>query len=187
MKKFDALKKIIDVIDDQYIVCNLGHTSKELYYLKDSPQNFYMMGSNGLSSSIALGIALTNPKLKVWCIDGAASLLMNLGSLSTISFANPLNLTLIVIDNGVYESTEDQKTHTNRKTKLDAIARAIGFESVFVINNREDIVPTFMELGTGCHFILIKTEPENADVPNISISSKSIKTRFMESISKSNK
>jgi len=184
MKRFDALKKIIDVIDDQFVVCNLGQTSNELYFLKDKPQNFYMMGSNGLSSSIALGIALTNPKLKVWCIDGGASLLMNLGSLSTISFANPLNLTLIVIDNGVYESTEDQKTHTNRKTKLDAIARATGFESIFVINNREDIVPTFMELGTGCHFILIKTEPENVDVPNISLSPKNIKTRFMDSISK---
>ncbi|MBY9003842.1 MAG: sulfopyruvate decarboxylase subunit beta [Candidatus Lokiarchaeota archaeon] len=187
MKTFDALKKLIDVIDDQYIVCNLGQTSKELYHLKDRPQNFYMMGSNGLSSSIALGIALANPKLKIWCIDSGASLLMNLGSLSTISFANPLNLTLIVIDNGVYESTENQKTHTNHKTKLDAIARATGFESVFVIENREDIVPTFMELSPGSHFILIKTESENVDIPNISLSSKNIKTRFMETIAKSNK
>ncbi|MHA1670989.1 MAG: thiamine pyrophosphate-dependent enzyme [Promethearchaeota archaeon] len=187
MKRFDALKKIVEIVDDQYIVCNLGQTSKELYYLKDRPQNFYMMGSNGLSSSIALGIALTNPKLNIWCIDGGASLLRNLGSLSSISFANPLNLTLIVIDNGVYGKTEDQKTHTNRKTRLDAIARATGFESVFVINNREDIVPTFMELGIGSHFILIKTEPKNVDVPNISLSSKNIKKRFMESILKSNK
>ncbi len=187
MKRIDALKKIIEVIDHQYIVCNLGQVSKELYYLKDRHQNFYMMGSNGLSSSIALGIALTNPKINVWGIDGAASLLANLGSLSTISFANPLNLTLIVIDNGVYESTEVHKTHTNSKTKLDAIARAMGFESVFTIDNREDIVPVFIELGPGCHFILIKTESEDVDVPNISLTSRNIKTRFMESIFKFNK
>lgn len=187
MKTFDALKKLIDLIDDQYIICNLGQISKELYHLKDRTQNFYMMGSNGLSSSIALGIALTNPNLRIWCIDGAASLLMNLGSLSTISFANPLNLTLIVIDNGVYESTVDHKTHISHKTKLEAIARATGLESVIFIKNREDIVPTFMELGPGSHFILIKTESEIVDVPDISLSSKIIKTRFMESISKSKK
>ena len=186
MKRFDALKKIIEVINDQYVVCNSGQISKELCYLKDRHQNFYMLGSNGLSTSIALGIALAKPKQKIWCIESASSLLSNLGSLSTISYANPLNLILIIIDNGVYESTDDQKTHTTFKTRLDAIARATGFESVILIDNREDIVPTFIELGPGSHIIVIKTDPEDSDVPNVSLTPHSIKTRFIDSLSKEN-
>ena len=93
-----------------------------------------MLGSMGLASSIAFGIAIAKPSKKVWCIDGDGSLLMNLGSLSTIANNQPRNLTLIVIDNGSYGSTGDQKTYTSKKTRLE----------INIALNPEDIKERFM-------------------------------------------
>ncbi|MFX1257428.1 MAG: sulfopyruvate decarboxylase subunit beta [Promethearchaeota archaeon] len=183
MKRFDAIKEIVKFLDDQLLICNLGIPSKELYFLKDRSKNFYMLGSMGLASSIALGVAIARPEKKVWCIDGDGSILMNLGSLSTIANVNPNNLTLIVIDNGSYGSTGDQKTNTSKKTKLEIIAEGAGFESIRIINKKKNIIPTLKNLGKGCHFILIKTEPGNANVDNIPFHPEKIKTRFMRSIS----
>jgi sulfopyruvate decarboxylase subunit beta len=183
MKRFDAIKRITDSINNEIIVSNIGAPSRELFNIKDRDENFYMLGSMGLVSSIALGIAISKPKKKVWCIDGDGSLLMNLGSLSTIANNQPDNFTLIVIDNGVYGSTGNQKTHTSKKTQLEIIAEGAGFESITVINNEDDITPSLKALGSGCHFVKINVLPGNAQVENISLNPEQIKHRFMKIIS----
>lgn len=184
MKRYDAIKKIVESLNNELVVCNLGAPSRELFNIKDRDKNFYMLGSMGLASSIAFGIAISKPANKVWCIDGDGSLLMNLGSLCTIANNHPENLTLIVIDNGSYGSTGDQKTYTSKKTMLETIAEGAGFESITVIGNEEDIPPTLKDLGAGCHLIKIKVLPGNAQVENIQLNPEDIKKRFMESISK---
>lgn len=183
MKRFDALKKIAELLNNELVVCNLGAPSRELYHIKERDENFYMLGSMGLASSIAFGIALSNPEKKVWCIDGDGSLLMNLGSLSTIANNKPNNLTLIVIDNGSYGSTGDQKTYTSNKTKLEFIAKGAGFESITVIEKENNIIPKIKNLGLGCHFVLIKVMPGNALVENIPLLPEEIKERFMKLMS----
>lgn len=184
MKRFDAIRKIVDSLDKEIIVCNIGAPSRELFTIKDRNENFYMLGSMGLASSIAFGIAIAKPSKQVWCIDGDGSLLMNLGSLSTIANNQPRNLTLIVIDNGSYGSTGDQKTYTSDKTRLEIIAKGAGFDSITVINNEERIIPTLTDLGIGCHFVKINVLPGNAQVENIPLNPEDIKERFMTSISK---
>jgi len=182
MKRFDVIKKIVEILEDEFIICNIGIPSKELYHLKDRAKNFYMMGSMGLASSIALGLAISQPEKKVWCIEGDGSLLMNLGTLSTIANINPTNLTLIVIDNESYGSTGNQLTYTSKNTKLDIIAEGAGFKSVMKIIKEENIQNIMMSLGEGCHFVLIKAEAGNAEVDNIPLLPKQIKSRFMKSI-----
>ncbi|MFX1276686.1 MAG: sulfopyruvate decarboxylase subunit beta [Promethearchaeota archaeon] len=184
MKRYDALKEIVKVVSDELIICNIGIPSKELYDLKDRDENFYMLGSMGLASSIALGVALARPKKRVWCIDGDGSILMNLGSLSTIGNHAPNNLMLIVIDNGCYGSTGNQQTHTCNRTQLDVIAKGAGFESIHTIDDKVEIIPKLKKLGSGSHFILIKTEPGNAQVKNIPLHPIQIKERFMKSLTK---
>ena len=183
MKRYDAIKRIVESLNNELIICNLGAPSRELYNIGDRASNFYMLGSMGLVSSIALGVALAQPKETVWCIDGDGSLLMNLGSLSTIANHQPSNLTLIVIDNSSYGSTGDQKTYTSGKTKLESIAKGAGFESITVIDKEEEIIPILRNLGLGCHFVLIKTQPGNAQVENIRLLPEEIKERFRKVIS----
>jgi len=185
MKRIEAIEEIMKCVDeDTFVVCNMGAPSKELYHLNDRAQNFYMLGSLGLVSSISLGIALSKPDKQIVCIDGDGSLLMNLGSLSTISYVNPQNLTLIVIDNGVYGSTGNQKSHTSRNTLLDDVAEGVGIESVLVITEKDDISRYLLDFDEGCHFVLIKTEPGNVELDPIPIDPMEIKRRFMNALRK---
>ncbi|MFX1363373.1 MAG: sulfopyruvate decarboxylase subunit beta [Promethearchaeota archaeon] len=184
MKRYDVIKKIIEFASNEIIVCNLGAPSRELYNIKDRDENFYMLGSMGLVSSISFGLAISKPNKKIICIDGDGSLLMNLGSLSTIANNNPQNLTIIVIDNSSYGSTGNQKTYTSYRTNLEVIAKGAGFESIIVIKELEEIIPNLNNLGMGCHFVLIKVEPGNAQVKNIPLKPEDIKIRFMKVISR---
>ncbi len=183
MKRYDAINKIVESLNDEIIVCNLGAPSRELYNVLDREDNFYMLGSMGLSSSIAFGIAISKPKRKVVCIDGDGSILMNLGSLSTIANNNPPNLTLIIIDNSSYGSTGDQKTYTSNKTRLEIIAKGAGFNSITVIEDEDEILASLKSLGLGCHFVLIKVQPGNAQVENVPLLPEELKDRFRKAIS----
>ena len=58
MRRYDVLKKIIPIIKNHFVVCNIGLPSQELHYLDDQPTNFYMLGTMGLASSIGLGLAI---------------------------------------------------------------------------------------------------------------------------------
>jgi len=55
MKRRDAIFKIMDSINDELVICNIGFPSRELYDIEDRVENFYMIGSMGLASSIGLG------------------------------------------------------------------------------------------------------------------------------------
>jgi thiamine pyrophosphate-dependent acetolactate synthase large subunit-like protein len=73
-----------------------------------------MIGSMGLASSIGLGLALQNPKKMIYVFDGDGNILMNLGSLTTISKLKPKNFIHIIFDNSSHESTGGQPTSTNK-------------------------------------------------------------------------
>ena len=54
MIRSDVLKTLIPMISEELVVSNIGLPSQELHLLDDQPTNFYMLGTMGLSSSIAL-------------------------------------------------------------------------------------------------------------------------------------
>src|SRR5579864_3178601 len=68
-----------------------------------NPLDFVLVPSSmGQATSLGLGMALARPDRKVVVCNGDGSMLMNLGSLVTITAEAPANLTVIVFDNGVY-------------------------------------------------------------------------------------
>ncbi|MEK7402226.1 MAG: thiamine pyrophosphate-dependent enzyme, partial [Gemmatimonadota bacterium] len=90
------------------------------------------------ATSVGLGLALAQPTRRVIVCNGDGSMLMNLGSLVTITTAAPDNLAVIVFDNGVYEVTGSQPTpgasavrHSARELDWGAIAQSCGFGSVY--------------------------------------------------------
>ena len=66
MIRFEAIKTITDIIGDQPIISANGFISRDLFEANDKESNFYMIGSMGLSSSIGLGVALTNSKKRIF-------------------------------------------------------------------------------------------------------------------------
>ena len=94
----------------------------------------------GHATSVGLGLALAQPDRRVIVLSGDGSLLMNLGSLVTISAQSPRNLVTVVFVNGVYEVTGAQLTPRPQGPPVDyvAFARASGIRSVFRWSSLED-------------------------------------------------
>ena len=67
-----ALSVVVPVLQDALVVHANGFISRESFNLEDRPGNFYMIGSMGLASSIALGVALSKPERRVVVFDGMA-------------------------------------------------------------------------------------------------------------------
>ncbi len=172
---------------DELVVCNLGHPSQELFMIKDRPQNFYMLGSMGLASSIGLGLALSTNK-RVIVLEGDGSALMNLGALATIGANQPKNYVLIIIDNEAYGSTGFQPTFTSYGLRLDAIAQACNIDNTVLITQEAVITSVMEEIvrsDKGPFCVIIKAEKGMPnDLSIIPYEALTIRDRFMESITK---
>src|SRR6266853_4534351 len=130
MLREDALKTIYPELENQIVVTIMGAVAAELYTLGHRHNFFYLEHAMGLASSMGLGIALTMPEHKVIVLDGDGSLLMNLGTLSTMARYKPGNLVHIVFDNESLLSVGGFPTATSTGTDLAGIARASGVPRV---------------------------------------------------------
>jgi thiamine pyrophosphate-dependent acetolactate synthase large subunit-like protein len=111
------------------VVGGIGNTNFDLYGAGHRPENFYMLGSMGLAVPIALGVAIAQPQRGVIALEGDGSILMSLGCLSTVAQLKPRNLTIIIVDNGMYQITGKQPTTTRSTADIVQIARASGIEN----------------------------------------------------------
>ncbi len=139
MKRIDCLRAVYDDLSRCAVVTIMGATAAELHSLGHRDTFFYLQHAMGLASSVGLGIALIQPERRVIVIDGDGSLLMNLGTLTTLARYTPANLTHVVFDNGSLLSVGGFPTATTTGTDLAAIASGAGIRSV----RRVDAVDAF--------------------------------------------
>ncbi len=130
MRTSDALRAIYPELERRIVVTIMGATASELYAIGHRPNFFYLEHSMGLASSMGLGIALSMPEHQVVVLDGDGSLLMNLGTLSTMARYKPANLLHIVLDNESLLSVGGFPTATATGTDLAGVARASGVPRV---------------------------------------------------------
>jgi sulfopyruvate decarboxylase subunit beta len=139
MLRKDALEAIYLEIERHIVVTIMGAVAVELYQLGHRHNFFYLEHAMGLASSMGLGIALCLPKQRVIVIDGDGSLLMNLGTLSTMARYRPNNLLHIVFDNESLLSVGGFPTATATGTDLAGIARASGVPQVMEADTPESL------------------------------------------------
>ena len=126
MRRSDALAAIYPELEKGIVVTIMGTVAVELFTLGHRHNFFYLEHAMGLASSMGLGIALSMPQHTVFVLDGDGSLLMNLGTLSTMARYKPGNLVHIVFDNETLLSVGGFPTATATGTDLAGIARASG-------------------------------------------------------------
>src|SRR5579885_1272256 len=139
MLRVDALEAIYPDLQDRIVVTIMGAVAAELYTLGHRHNFFYLEHAMGLASSMGLGIALAMPDQQVVVLDGDGSLLMNLGTLSTMARYKPGNLLHIVFDNESLLSVGGFPTATSTGTDLAGIARASGVPVVREANTLESL------------------------------------------------
>lgn len=156
-----AVSALRPLLGDALVVHANGHISRRSYTVEDRPGNFYMIGSMGLASSIALGVALARPDRRVVVYDGDGNLLMNLGSAAMIAHERPRNLVHVVFDNGVYASTGNQRA-ISAGVPLERIAAAAGYERSIRARTPEELAAAFRGClaAPGPTFVLAELEVE---------------------------
>ena len=182
MIRKEVIKILSKTLKNQVVVAANGYISRDLFEVSDKPSNFYMIGSMGLASSIGLGLALKNPKKRIYVFDGDGNILMNLGSLTTIGSLKPKNLVHVVFDNSSHESTGGQPTNTTY-IQINKIAKACNYNKTYRIKTESDILKVFKKIKkiSGPIMILIKIYTGGNVGRRISISPIEIKERFMQS------
>jgi len=139
MNRFDLTSRLIARLkNEEAVIGGIGNTNFDLWAAGHRPQNFYMLGSMGLAFPIALGVALAQPNRRVFALEGDGSLLMQLGCLSTIATLKPKNLTMVVMDNGIYQITGAQPTPAAGVADLVAIAVSSGLVNSAWAADEED-------------------------------------------------
>jgi thiamine pyrophosphate-dependent acetolactate synthase large subunit-like protein len=146
MTRSTATAMLARRLRNEVVVSNLGQASLDLQQAADRALNCYLFGSMGQTSSIALGLALARPDVRVVCLDGDGSLLMNLGSLCTIANTAPRNYALVIWDNEVHQTTGGQPTATAFRSSLAAIARGAGIEQAIEVRTESELVQAYDRL-----------------------------------------
>ena len=149
MLREEALAAIYPEIEQRIVVTIMGAVAAELYTLGHRPNFFYLEHAMGLASSMGLGIALSLPEHKVVVLDGDGSLLMNLGTLSTMARYRPSNLLHIVFDNESLLSVGGFPTATATGTDLAGVARASGIPHVAEADSPETLLAAAHEALAG--------------------------------------
>ncbi len=145
MKREVALDSIINsTSSEDAIFSTTGLISRSLYERYDSPNQFYNVGSFGMVSSLGLGFAVSKPKTRTIVIDGDASILTNFGTLVTIGYNNPKNLTHIVLDNNAYASCTEERSCSDT-AKIPFVAALQGYSSIHLVNTERGLEQTIKE------------------------------------------
>jgi len=145
MLRLDCLRSVYSQLEDCLVITIMGAVAAELQSLGHRPNFFYLQHAMGLASSTGLGLALCLPDQRVIVFDGDGSLLMNLGSLSTMARYRPKNLTHVVFDNESLLSVGGFPTATTSGADLGAIARSSGIPQVVTVRDVENFQASFRE------------------------------------------
>jgi len=166
MLRIDCLRSIYAELENCLVVTIMGATAAELQSLGHRQNFFYLQHAMGLASSTGLGLALSLPEQRVVIFDGDGSLLMNLGSLSTLARYRPKNLIHVVFDNESLLSVGGFPTATGTGTDLEGIAKASGIPVVTTVRTVETFKNAMSEAlgGSELTTIIAKVEAKGPAV-----------------------
>ena len=144
MSREEAIRTVAAALDENdCIISTTGMISRELFEYRTSmgqghERDFLTVGSMGHASQIALGIAMAQPRRRIWCFDGDGAAIMHMGSMAIIASKEPKNYVHIVFNNGAHDSVGGQPT-VGFKIDLPAVAKAVGYKNAFSTETKEHL------------------------------------------------
>ncbi len=177
-----AVPALVGNPDDFLIVAGLAGPAKDIGAMTDKA--FLFGGAMGGAVTAALGLALAQPDKKVLCVTGDGDLLMSLGSLATVGVMKPANLSVICVDNALYQETGGQTSHTGLGVDLAQVAAGCGFAQTRDVSEETEIeeASKLLHQGNGATFILLRVDdtPPPKGIRNLHATE--TKTQFREMV-----
>ena len=153
MSREEAIQTVAAALGEKdCIVSTTGMISRELFEYRAAmnqghERDFLTVGSMGHASQIALGIALAQPKRRVWCFDGDGAAIMHMGSMAIVANKAPKNYVHVVFNNGAHDSVGGQPT-VGLKIDLPAVAKAVGYKATISVDSKEELVKQLSTLNS---------------------------------------
>jgi thiamine pyrophosphate-dependent acetolactate synthase large subunit-like protein len=161
MQRIDVLRGIAALVTpDDLLATSLGATMNDWWNVQPGDNTLYV-GTLGSVTTTALGMAVSVPHRRVIAIESDGGVLFNLGALCTLGAERPANLTVLVIDNGMYESIGGPPTHTAGNADIAAMAEAAGCINCRTATDAADAARSFAEMLDDGEpgYLVAKVEP----------------------------
>jgi phosphonopyruvate decarboxylase len=126
-------------LPEALVVTGLGSPTWDVFAAGARAETFPLWGAMGAAVPLSLGLALARPDRSVVAVTGDGEMLMGLGSLATVSAQAPPNLTIVVLDNGLYGETGMQRSHTALGTDLVAVAQGCGIADALRVTSAAEL------------------------------------------------
>jgi thiamine pyrophosphate-dependent acetolactate synthase large subunit-like protein len=180
--RYECLEAVADMVGDALVIHTGGGTAAEFNALRPSDAN--MNSPVGAVASMALGLSLALPQRRVIALDTDGGVHLTLSVLPELGNHRPPNLTIIVFDNEVYESTGGQPSATSGRLDLAGMALAAGMEKALTVRTREEFELALREAleDSTCHFMVAKVEVGAKGCPPLKMSGVEMKFRFVRHI-----
>jgi sulfopyruvate decarboxylase subunit beta len=156
----------------------MGAVAAELQSLGHRPNHFYLQHAMGLASSTGLGLALCLPDQKVVVLDGDGSILMNLGSFTTMARYRPANLVHIIFDNESLLSVGGFPTATSTGSDLEGVARAAGVPRAVTVRTCDAFEAAALEAIRGRELTTIVAKVDASGPPTFLTDLALLENRF---------
>ncbi|VVE89253.1 phosphonopyruvate decarboxylase [Pandoraea bronchicola] len=184
----DALARVIahTPLQGTVVLASTGFCGRELYALDDRANQLYMVGSMGCVTTLALGLALARPDLRVVALDGDGAALMRMGAFATLGAYGPSNLVHLLLDNASHDSTGAQAT-VSPTVSFAGVAAASGY-ALALEGDTLDVIEQLFDgrtasLNDGPRFACLTTRPGTPDgLPRPKITPEAVKSRLMDHI-----
>lgn len=135
----DAVRRLLADRGELVVVTGLGASTYDVAAVGDSALDFPLWGAMGGAAMVGLGLAIAQPARPVLVVTGDGEMLMGLGSFATIAMERPPNLRIVILDNGRFGETGNQRTHTAAGTDLALVAKACGIDDVRTITSLDAV------------------------------------------------
>jgi sulfopyruvate decarboxylase subunit beta len=178
MLRLDCLRAIYGELESCLVVTIMGAVAAELQSLGHRPNHFYLQHAMGLASSTGLGLALCLPDQKVVVLDGDGSVLMNLGSLTTMARYRPANLVHIIFDNESLLSVGGFPTATSTGSDLEGVARSAGVPRAVTVRTCDQFEAAVLEAIRGHELTTIVAKVEASGPPTFLTDLALLENRF---------
>lgn len=163
MQRFDVLSALAKLVTtEDLFISSLGGLRNDWWNLRPGGQdNSFFVSGMGTVSPAALGLATGLPHRRVVALDTDGSMLMNASSMCTLANARATNLTILVFDNGTYESIGGFPTHTSRGSDLAKMAEGAGCVNCVTVSDVEGFAREAERLlnDDAFGFLVAKIEP----------------------------
>ena len=180
-----AVPALIGNPDDFLIVTGLAGPARDIGGMTgDSPNTFQFAGAMGGALATALGLALAQPTKRVLCVTGDGDLLMSMGSLAPIGALKPSNLSVVCVDNALYQETGGQPSHTSMGVNLATIASGSGFPVTRDVTTKEELEEAagVLRQTNSPSFVLLRVDESQAPRFSRNLQASETKTAFRKAL-----